>query len=181
MNIVVKTAAGHCIVRPDTTWEKDSEDFFAPEFVRSVSFAPVVFAHICKPGRSVGRKFAPRYYDGISYGLLLYPDGMMDGSEEAYAAACCLDHISFLPYPVTVQAAGGEFKLNMGGKEIFSCPESHRSVIEDAIAESTRYIYIRTGDLIAVELQPRRPLCSESARISATLAGEPLLDFRIIL
>jgi len=181
MNIVVKTAGGHCIVRPDTTWEKDNEDFFAPEFVKSVSYSPVLFAHICKPGRSVGLKFASRYFDDISYGVLLYPDQMLDGSEEAYAAACCLDHISFLPYPISDGNAKGVFSLSCNSEKIFECNDASRALIEEAIAEATACIYIRIGDLIAVELEPRKPLCNASAKVEATLEGAPLLDFRVVL
>ena len=31
MNIIVKTFSGHCLVRPDTSWERKSDDFYLPE------------------------------------------------------------------------------------------------------------------------------------------------------
>ena len=100
MNIIVKTSSGHITVRPDTTWEKDNEDFYPPEFVDELTYSPVLFARILKPGRSVGRKFASRYYDSIGFGVLLYPENMLDGTPEGYAQAICLDHTSFLPSPM---------------------------------------------------------------------------------
>ena len=60
MNIIVKTASGHLIVRPDTTREKDNEDLYVPDEVSSLSFTPVLAGRITKPGRSVGLKFTPR-------------------------------------------------------------------------------------------------------------------------
>lgn len=54
MNIIVKTASGKYIVRPDTTWEKDNEDFFPPDYISKISFTPVLFARISKPGKSIG-------------------------------------------------------------------------------------------------------------------------------
>lgn len=52
MNIIVKTASGHIIVRPDTTWEKDNEDVFLQDFIDTLTFAPVMFARVCKPGNA---------------------------------------------------------------------------------------------------------------------------------
>ena len=190
MNIVVKTAAGRCIVRPDTTWEKDNENFFPPEFVNSLSWSPVLFARICKPGRSVGEKFAGRYYDEVNYGVLLYPDEMLDGSDEGYAQACCLDHTSFLPspgFPKDILEKDEEFRLfvNKDGAEelLFSHSGADDLTIRTAIAEMTRFVYIRTGDLLAIELQQRRPLCQRSDAevcLSGTYGGAETTGFRII-
>lgn len=167
MNIVVRTYAGKYVVRPDTTWEKDSEDFFPPEFVDRLSLAPVLVARVLKPGRSVGERFAERYYDYVGYGVLLYPDSLLDGSEEGFACASCLDHTSFIPAPsmnVSEAAQRGVRVVKNGAETVFeSSPmgEELKGLIARTISEATRYIYIRTGDLIAVELGPRCPVASK--------------------
>ena len=188
MNIVVKTASGRYIVRPDTTWERDNEDLYLPEFVTKVGFTPVLFARISKPGRSIGEKFASRYYDGIGFGALLYPEDMIDGSEEGFAAASCLDHTSFLPFPVdnvlTLGDGSSCFNLYKGEENIFAYSKGTREMIEKAIAEATRFIYIRTGDVIAIELDIRRPLCTaEDGRVTlkATWCGRESMKFDIIM
>ena len=200
MNIVVRTAEGKYIVRPDTTWERDNEDIYIPEFVDRISWTPVLFARISKPGRSVGEDFAERYYDGIGYGVLLYPEDMCDGSEAGFACASCLDHTSFLPFPiynkVTLDRPGNVFELRFSsdgdsaGSLIFSHSNASSAEIRKAIAEATRYIYIRTGDIIAIELQPRKPLCSRTAAngftacgragLKAAFCGNETIDFDII-
>lgn len=188
MNIIVKTASGRYIVRPDTTWERDSEDLFVPEFVNGLSWTPVLFARISKPGRSVGERFGERYYDGIGYGVLLYPEEMLDGSEEGFACALCLDHTSFLPFPVIEKQPGfeGRFKLEaMKGddaRELFTVDGAAPETIRKAISEATRFIYIRIGDLIAIELQPRQHLCSRedsSLCMKGMFDGTTTLDFCI--
>ena len=186
MNIVVQTVEGKIIVRPDTTWEKDNEDLYVPEFVENLSWSPVVFARISKPGRSVGLKFADRYYDGISFGVLLYPENLIDGSETGYACASCLDHSSFLPYPVKDKGLlenAADFCLSRNGEELYRTSLTGSSIIEEAIAEATRFCYIRTGDIIAIELKPRGPLCSRAdsrCELSGLLCGEKVLDFKIV-
>ena len=120
------------MVRPDTTWEKDNADFFPPEFVEQLTFSPVVFARILKPGRSVVRRFASRYYDAVNFGVLLYPENLLDASSESFATASCLDHTSFLPTPmynpVTLGEEGNSFILKHNGKTIFEYgPHRHRT------------------------------------------------------
>ena len=196
MNIVTKTYSGHILVRPDTTWEKDSEDFYPPESVDTLSYSPVLFARISKPGRSVAARFASRYYDGIGFGVLLYPDEMMDGTPEGFAQASCLDHTSFLPFPVfkalTLEGKDNRFVLSKDGKEIFSCGTKGRNeessflnMIERAVEEASRMVYLRTGDLISIELAARSILVSRQdapgkTGIEASWCGETTLDFKIV-
>ncbi len=164
MNIVVLTAGGHVVVRPDTTWEKDSEDLFVPDFVSRISWTPVLFTRISKPGRSIGLKFAERYFKSFGYGVLLYPDDLADASAEGFASACCLDHSSFLPGLMRDIDSLGEgpsgFVLRRNGEEIFRCGPASLRTMEESIAEVSRLCYLRIGDLVATELQPRSPLCT---------------------
>lgn len=185
MNIVVNTYTGKCIVRPDTTWEKDNEDFYPPEFVERISCTPVLFARVSKPGRSVGERFASRYYDAIGYGVLLYPENMLDGSEEGYACASCVDHTSFISFPGSEPSCleGEAFTLSRGGEEIFSTTGCTRAMIEKAIAEVTKYVYIRTGDVIAIELSPRMPLLERkdgTVSVKGCFMGTNTIDFNVI-
>lgn len=187
MNIIVKTSSGRIVVRPDTTWEKDNEDFYPPEFVDELTYSPVLFARILKPGRSIGRKFAGRYYDSVGFGVLLYPENLIDGSPESYAQAICLDHTSFLPAPFfppsSLEGKGCKFKLECEGKELFTSEEVSLNMIEDAIVEATKMLYIRTGDLIAIELADRSPLTNRPAatsHLTGTFGSSKVLDFQII-
>ncbi|MCR4864286.1 MAG: hypothetical protein K5850_03905 [Bacteroidales bacterium] len=182
MNIIVKTFSGHCLVRPDTSWERKSDDFYLPDGAGPLLYSPVVYAHISKPGKSVAFRFAGRYYDSISYGMLLYPQGLLDGTPEGYAASICLDHISLLPYPLqqAFPAPGAEFKLSVDGRELFKCCYDGRYEIEKAIADATARILVRAGDLIAVELKEKEILCQGPAHINAVLGDATLMDFRII-
>jgi len=186
MNILVKTCSGKTIVRPDTTWERDNEDLYVPEFVRSLSFTPVIFARICKPGRSVGLNFAERYFDDIGYGVLLYPDDMLDGSPEAFACASCLDHSSFLNLSTVnvrpMDDADSVFELFKEADTIFRTGAHDKSLIAEAIHEATKAVYVRSGDIIAIELDKMQKLCSlpdKTVRVSGKWNNETVVDFCI--
>lgn len=185
MNIIVKTSSGHCLVRPDTTWERDNENLYLPEFSSRTGFTPVIYSKICKSGRSVGKKFAARYYDDSGFGVLLYPEELIDGSPEGFAQASCTDHTSFMTLPASGSVpfeGGSRFTLEVAGSETFSCSGIDRSVIEDAICEASKYIYLRTGDIIAVELAPRMTVTIEEGKIRflGRLNENIVTDFEII-
>lgn len=173
------------MTRPDTTWEKDNEDFFPPDFTERFEWTPVVFARVCKPGRSVGGRFVRRYYDRVGYGVLLYPaDHIGDGPEE-YAEALTLDHTSFLPDPkMSIEDASGKtFSVSMDGELLFdSAAVPAGGLIDNAVCEATKRLYIRTGDLIAVELAGRMPLCTRAEgnrEISGIVGSDTAMSFRI--
>ena len=187
MNIVVVTGGGRVVTRPDTTWEKDSEDLYVPDFVSRLSWSPVLFAKISKPGRSIGLRFAGRYFSNFGYGVLLYPEDLMDGSPEGYACACCLDHTSFLPGETfgkeDPKFADGRFSLLRDGEAIFSHGPASARMLEESIAEASRFCYLLIGDLVAAELQPREPLCSRDGspcRLEGLFGDERLCDFKVI-
>lgn len=188
MNIPVLTYSGKVVVRPDTTWKRDDDSFYAPEFVERVTWAPVVYARISRPGRSIGERFAGRYYDGIGFGVLLYPENLIDGSAEGFATASCLDHTSFLCHPAFGMECLGDpasvFKLMEGGTELFSFNPGNAGFIDKAVAEVTRYCYIRNGDFLAMELAPRSTLCTRgdsAVELSASYRGNRILDFKVEL
>ena len=55
MNIIVKPYSGqHCYCRPDTTWERENKDFYVPDGVENLRWAPVLFARISKAGKHIG-------------------------------------------------------------------------------------------------------------------------------
>ena len=61
MNIVVKTANGFTLTRPDTTWERYNRDFYVPEFIQRLSWAPVLFAPVTHAGKFIQPQFAANF------------------------------------------------------------------------------------------------------------------------
>lgn len=187
MNIIVQTFNGKTVTRPDTSWDRKNEDLYTPETVESISFSPVLFARICKPGKSIAERFADRYWDGFGYGVLLYADNFIDGTPEGFASASCLDHTSFLPSPVYLKPVmgnpGNTFVLKCGRKKLFEHCEASASTVNKALEQASQYLLVRAGDLLAIELDRRRSVCHKGsmAHLSGTFCGNFLLDFKIIM
>ena len=190
MNIIVKPyGSSLCYCRPDTTWERENKDFYSPECVNELHWAPIVFARICKAGKCIGGKFAPRYYDAFNFGALLY---CHTSESPDIAFTSCADHTSLLPAPlynpVVMENEGNIFEVKKNGEKIFtsrdiSIEASLKEVIEDAICKASRLTTLRIGDFIAVELAPVSLMaasCDGETSLKATYCENELFDIKLI-
>lgn len=180
MNIITRPyGSSSCYCRPDTTWEREDKDFYVPDSVEVIYWAPVVFARISKAGKCIGRKFASRYYDGFGFGALLYCN---DGP---VAFTSCADHTSRLPFPLNgpdFLEEGKEYSVTVNGETVFT-GVADRALIEETICMASGTTSLRIGDFVAVEMGPVRPLASkkdQEARIEGRLNGEATYGFKLI-
>lgn len=189
MNITVKTYGQTGFAcRPDTTWERENKDFYSPEFIKELQYTPVIFARISKAGKFIGEKFVSRYYDGMNFGMLMYPGEILRKNGLAFASV--LDHSSLLPFPLYLpevfSASGNGFIIEKNGERIFSAStdgKDYVGIVENAICEASRYISQRIGDIVAIELEPPAPLVNENekrAGISASFCGNELFRLSVI-
>lgn len=133
MNIIVKPHGSDlCYCRPDTTWERENKDFYVPDCVSEMHWAPVIFVRISKAGKCINPKFVSRYYDSFNFGTLLYCR-----CEQGQDMVSCADHTSLLPSPM------------LGAEQL---KEEHKEIVEDAICKASKLISVRIGDYVAVEL-----------------------------
>ncbi len=183
MNIVVKPyGSTTCYCRPDTTWEKEDRDFYVPDSIDELRWAPVLFARINKAGKHIGNKFVSRYYDAIGFGALIY------GSEEEVAFSSCLDHTSILPFPlynpVVLKNGANEFEIRCSGKEIGRyAGEGFMELIEKSICEVSQRVSLRIGDIVAVELDRIKSLTERSygeVRFEGLYCENKLFDQKLI-
>ena len=190
MNIIVKPyGSSLCYCRPDTTWERENKDFYSPECVKELHWAPIVFARISKAGKCIGGKFASRYYDAFNFGALLYCH-TSESSDIAFTS--CADHTSLLPAPlynpVVMESEENIFEVRKNGENIFSSRDSAieaslKETLEDAICRASQLTTLRIGDFIAVELAPVSLMaasCDGETSLKATYCENELFDIKLI-
>lgn len=189
MNFPVRTYAGGTVVRPDTTWERDDDSLFIPDTLKRVSFTPVVTLTLSRAGRSIGRRFASRYYEFLGAGALLYPEDIIDGSEEGYAGAICMDHTSFIRQPaikVREYAFKGNLTACVDGEPVFTCDPPSLERIDGIISSVSEKVYMRRGDILCIELAPRMTIVDRNdgghnTSVKILLGEDTLADFLIII
>jgi len=188
MNIIVRPycQTGH-YCRPDTTWERENRDFYVPDGITEIHWAPVVFARISKAGKCIGAKFTERYYDSFNFGALLYCIETHDGTREV-AFTSHTDHSSILPSPlynpVVMGSADNEYIVTKNGEEIFRTDTTTiKQLLEEAINGASRRTSLRIGDYVAVELSPVTHLTSaenDETVLKATFCDNDLYELKVI-
>lgn len=190
MNIVVLPhGQSRVICRPDTTWERENKDIFIPDDVVGFHYTPILFARVCKAGKSIGLKFADRYYDSVNYGMLLYPE-FSEGRNGNLAQASCMDHTSILPFPLynklTLGSVDNAFRIYCGGKEIFSTSSGSCDILNSLTVMASSHTSLRIGDLICMELdEPKllfdKELLKEDTSLRGTFCDNETFNLRIRL
>lgn len=72
MNVIVVRSDGSWYVRPDTSIERESDEFYLPDGFSSVEAFRCIWIRIIKAGKAVNPKFAGRYFDHFGKGLVMY-------------------------------------------------------------------------------------------------------------
>ena len=70
----------------------------------------------------------------------------------------------------------------MDGVNIFEDTVQAGQLLDNAVCEATKRLYIRTGDIIAVELADMSPLCTRTEgnrEISSSAGDDASMSFRI--
>lgn len=181
MKIIVRPyGSGSCYCRPDTTWERENKDFYSPECVNDIFWAPILFVRISKAGKCIGRKFVSRYYDAFNFGALLY------GSDKDIAFSSCIDHTSLLPFPlynpIVMENERNVYEVSRNGDVIFSS-NAAKEVIEETVCMASELTSLRIGDMVAVELAPTGILASRQdgeTVLKGTFCENTLFDKKII-
>ena len=197
MNIIVKPYGSDlCYCRPDTTWERENKDFYSPDCVKELHWAPIIFVRICKAGKCIGGKFASRYYDAFNFGALLY---CHTGNSSETAFTSCADHTSILPAPlyntVVLDNQENVFEVQRNGGTIYGFPKlafarnaspaylSLKEIVEDAVCKASQLITLRIGDFVAVEMTPVSHLASREEGevcLKATYCENESFDIKLI-
>lgn len=145
MNIItVPYGSKGFYVRPDTSLNRDSNDYFCPEGITELAAAVFIYAKAIKAGKSVSSKFAPRYYTAIGTGIhLAAPQLASDNRPESWWTAHSLDNSTFL--------TGDETNAS-------EMPAEMVEKINAAFEAASKLVSFRTGDYIAVEIAEPVPI-----------------------
>ena len=185
MNISVQPyGSSRCYCRPDTTWERESKDFYSPESVNTLHWTPVAYVRISKAGKCISGKFVSRYYDGVGFGTLLYIGDFLPD----LASASCADHSSILPSPVggpdLLESTDKTYEVFKNGEKVFGCTvEGLKEKVEEAICRASKLTTLRIGYFVAIELAPSVQICDrseEETKIKAVFGENDLFDFKLI-
>lgn len=171
MNIVTVTYNSNFhYIRPDISLNRDGNDYFCPDGITEFTVAPFVFIRIDKAGKSVGAKFAQRYYSRMGYGVNLTAQSLIDKSApQSFLTANSLDNSTYISELYSPE----EFPSNKIKESLMQLMQQDREEGNDIVSnyftasgnplnitdifsvkmeQITRLSSVRTGDFIALEL-----------------------------
>lgn len=183
--------SGACPVwytKPDTALLRNNDPFYIPSF--DTEFLPEfqLVVKISKVGKSVSEKFAPRYYDEVGVGVNFVPRHAREAAVEAglpwemhsafdHSSAVSLRFLSLSSLGRTVGEA--EVEMRLGDDVCCGRYADARFSIDRIIAEVSRQMTLKIGDLIYMGLPCDVRPVKEGDNLRVSLFGEELLNFDI--
>ena len=139
MNIItVPYGSKGFYVRPDTSLNRDSNDYFCPDGITGLAAAVFIYAKASKAGKCVSARFAQRYYTTIGTGIHFSAPCMAeDNTPESWWLSQSLDNSTFIIEETNAEDAD----------------ENIKEKINAAFEAASKFVSFRTGDIIAVEIE----------------------------
>ncbi|MGI6242076.1 MAG: fumarylacetoacetate hydrolase family protein [Prevotella sp.] len=151
-----KTEEPVIFLKPDSSLLKDGKPFFIPDHLGRIEYETEVVVRICKLGKSVSERFAPRYYDAVTVGIdftarelqkrLMSKGRPWDLSKGFDGAGCIgewVDKDKFLDMQRV------RFHLDINGKTVQQgCTSDMFYKVDEIISYISRYYTLKTGDIL---------------------------------
>ena len=168
----------------DNVLLRNNDDFYIPEFSDGLSCVPQLVVRICRLGKSVGTRFANRYYEEIGVGLHLIADDFENRLRSgnllpvlAFAYDICMA-ISCLMSRKEVGEVNYELRVN--GNPVFASSEREMPVqIDRLVAEASGYYTLKIGDFIFCGSPCRYRGLQVNDRLQMSMNGVDLMNFRL--
>ena len=140
----------------DTALLKDGKPFFIPDHLGSIEYETELVVRICKLGKTIPVRFAPRYYDAVTVGIdftarelqsRLREQGLPWDLCKGFDGAAALGE--FVPLDKVKPIQNLRFRLDINGttvQEGYSGDMLHK--VDEIISYISKYFTLRTGDLL---------------------------------
>ena len=174
-------------MKPDSALVIDNRPFFYPDFSNNVHHELEVVIRIDRLGRSIEEKFASRYFSEIALGVDFTARDLQDEQKKKglpWEIAKGFDYSApiskFLPVSKFKDIHDLSFKLDLNGKTVQDGTTSLMIFsFEKIIAYVSRFMTLKTGDLIYTGTPAGVGPVSVNDRLEAYLEGEKLMDFPV--
>lgn len=174
-------------MKPDSALVTENRPFFYPDFSNNIHYELEVVLRIDRLGRSIEEKFAGRYFNEIALGVDFTARDLQDEMKEKglpWEIAKGFDYSAPISQFLSVNKFKDihklSFRLDRNGETV---QEGNTSLMifsfEKIIAYVSRYMTLKTGDLIFTGTPAGVGPVSVNDRLEAFLEGEKLMDFAV--
>ena len=174
-------------MKPDSALVISNRPFFYPDFSKDVHHELEVVIRIDRLGRSIEEKFAGRYFSELALGVDFTARDLQKEQKEKglpWEIAKGFDYSApvsdFVPVKQFKDIHDLNFRLDLNGSTV---QEGNTSLMifsfEQIIAYVSRFMTLKTGDLIYTGTPAGVGPVKVGDRLEAYLEGEKLMDFPV--
>lgn len=175
-------------LKADSSLLKDHKPFFIPDHLGRIEYETEVVVRICKLGKTVPVRFAPRYYDALTVGIDFTARDLQRKFREAgnpWELCKGFDNSAAIGTFVPLEQVGGnvqnlDFHLTIDDKEV---QRGHTSdmlfQVDEIIAYVSRFMTLKIGDLLFTGTPVGVGPVSIGQHLQGYLGEEKVLDFNI--
>lgn len=172
IGFVYHNGSTEMVLKGDSCLLNGRKPFFMPDWTNEVGVTDCIILRVSRLGKEISPKFAHRYYDAITPGADFIA---LDVAREAQQAGKPWTKAIAFDYSLAI----GEWINNdeMSAAELLN----DELIIspEEAIAQASKVMTIRQGDLIYIQKRQSPKLVQKEDTISADLNGEEKLYCKI--
>ena len=167
-------------LHPDSAMLLEGRPMFYPDFGEEWHGDMYLAVRINRLGKRISRKFAPRYYDGISLAVVISPTPSADNTALTESGWMnILDNsITHGRWVAPGQLDGATVSIEAGGESLPTpvTVDTQGIDVDGAVEICSRYTTLRTGDIILLPLA-RSIALSPKSRI---VASDGLLNVKVV-
>lgn len=180
-----KTDEPVIFLKPDSALLRQGKPFFIPDHLGRIEYETEVVVRICKLGKSVPVRFAPRYYDAVTLGIdftarelqhKLAANGQPWDLAKGFDGAACIGEWVDKTLLPDIQRL--RFHLDINGTTVQegSTADMLRTV-DEIISYVSQYYTLKTGDLLFTGTPAGVGPVHINDHLVGTLEERKVLDF----
>lgn len=142
--------------KADSSLLKDRKPFFIPDELGTIEYEAEIVVRVCRLGKSISERFAPRYYDAVTVGIdftardllrKLSQQGLPWDMSKSFDGAAVLGEWISKDKFLDVQRL--RFHLDVNGETMQEgCMSDMIYKVDEIISYVSRFFTLKTGDLI---------------------------------
>ena len=161
--------------KADSSLLKDRKPFFIPDELGTIEYEAEVVVRVCRLGKSISERFAPRYYDAVTVGIdftardllkKLSQQGLPWDMSKSFDGAAVIGE--WVPKDKFLDVQRLRFHLDVNGEtKQEGCTSDMIYKVDEIISYVSRFFTLKTGDLIYTGC----PVSGTPAHINDRLEG----------
>lgn len=142
--------------KADSSLLKDRKPFFIPDELGTIEYEAEVVVRVCRLGKSISERFAPRYYDAVTVGIdftardllkKLRQQGLPWDMSKSFDSAAVIGE--WVPKDKFLDVQRLRFHLDVNGEtKQEGCTSDMIYKVDEIISYVSRFFTLKTGDLI---------------------------------